>query len=120
MRKLGALFLLLMAAASFASARDWKPATIIGSSQTTVTSPMMSRPKIVMHYTVLTSEYTLLLDFTYHPPKKPDEPDEPGKNCPPSVPLGEPTKIAIQGHHAYLLDVSGNEVKMDIKKKTKN
>ena len=28
---------------------------------------MMSRPKIIMHYTVLTTEYTLVLDFTYHP-----------------------------------------------------
>ena len=120
MKKVAALFMFWMATSGAASARDWKPATIIGTSQTTVTSPMMSRPKIIMHYTVLTNEYTLVLDFTYHAPKKSDEPEEPGKNSPPSVPLGEPTKIAISGHHAYILDVSGKEVKMDIKKKTKN
>jgi hypothetical protein len=106
--------------ASYAIGKDWKTATIIDASQTTVTSPMLRQPKIIMHYTVLTEAYTLHLDYTYHPPTRPDEPNEPGINSPPAVPLGDPTKIAISGHHAYVLDVNGKEVKMEIKKKMKN
>ena len=120
MKKFAVVLSVLLAAAGLAAAKEWKSATIIGVSQTTVTSPMMHEPKIIMHYTVSTDALTLFLDYTYHPPTKPNEPEQPGKNSPPSVPLGEPTKIAIEGHHAYFLDASGKEVKMDIKKKMKN
>jgi hypothetical protein len=119
-KKVAVLCFVLLAAGKLASARDWKAATIIGVSQTTVTSPMMREPKIIMHYTVSTDNLTLFLDYTFHPPTKADEPLQPGKNSPPSVPLGEPTKIAIEGHHAYFIDASGKEVKMDIKKKLQN
>jgi len=119
-KRLAALLLVVFAAAGMVWAKDWKTGAIIGVTQTTVTSPMMHQPKIVMHYTVLTDELTLQLDYPYHPPSKPDEPDEPGKNSPPSMPLGGTTKVAVAGHHAYLLDVNGKEVKMEIKKKTKN
>jgi len=119
-KKFVLIFVCLLAAGGFATAKEWKAATIIGVSQTTVTSPMMHEPRIIMHYTVSTDNLTLFLDYTYHPPTKPNEPEQPGKNSPPSVPLGEPTKIAIEGHHAYFLDASGKEVKMEIKKKLKN
>jgi len=119
-KRFAVLALLVAISQVHANNRNWKPATIIGVSQTTVTSPMMHQPKIVMHYTVLTNEYTLQVDYAYHPPTKSDEPDVPGKNSPPSVPLGEPTRVAIEGHHAYFIDVSGKEVKMDVKKKMKN
>ena len=120
MKKFVVILFGLLAAGGLASARDWKNATIIGVSQTTVNSPMMSKPKIIMHYTVSTDNLTLFLDYTFHPPTKPDEPEQPGKNSPPSVPLGEPIKIAIEGHHAYFHDASGKEIKMEIKKKVKN
>lgn len=119
-KKFATVLLLLLLATGFAFAKNWQPATIIGVSDTTVTSPMMHEPKVVMHYTVMTTDWTLFLDYTYHRPTKSDEPDVPGKNSPPSVPVGEPTKISIEGHHAYFLDASGKEVKMQIKKKTKN
>ena len=120
MKNFALIFCCLLATAGFASARDWKTGTIINVSQTTVTSPMMREPKIVMHYTVATDAVTVVADYTYHPPTKSDEPEQPGKNSPPSVPLGEPTKVAVQGHHVYVLDANGKEVKMDIKKKMKN
>jgi len=118
-KKLAALALLLSATACIVSAKDWKTAVIIGVTETTVTSPMMRRPEIIEHYTVETNDLLLELDYSFHRPTKPDEPDQPGKNSPPSVPLGEATKIAISGHTAYILDVHGAEVKMHIKKKTK-
>lgn len=120
MKKIAVLLFGLLVAGGFARAKDWKTATIIGVSQTTVTSPMMREPKIIMHYTVSTDNLTLFLDYTYHPPRKSDEPEQPGKNSPPSVPLGEPTKMAIEGHHAYFVDASGKEIKMEIKKKLKS
>src|SRR5262249_2170967 len=102
-----------------AAAKEWKVATVIGVSETTVTSPMMRRPEIIEHYTVETNDLVLELDYSFHRPTKPDEPDEPGKNRPPQIPLREPTKIAISGHTAHLLDIKGSEVKMHVKKKMK-
>ena len=120
MKKLAALALLLLATACVARTRDWKTATVIGYSETTVTSPMMRQPKKILHYTVLTEAYTLDLDYSYNPSFKDESEDHSGKHSPPSIARGEPTKLAIEGHTAYLLDVNGNEVKMHIKKKTKN
>lgn len=119
MKKLAALVFLLFLTGSFAEAKDWQEAVIIGTSESDVTSPMIRGTKTIMHYTVETKDFLLLLDYTYYPSTKSDTPDQPGKNSPPSLPLGEPTKIAIEGHHAYLLDIHGAEVKMSIKKKTK-
>lgn len=118
MKKLAALMILLFASIGFAQARDWKTAMVIGVSETQVTSPMMREPKTIVHYTVETNDLLLLLDYTYHP-AKPDEPDQPGKNMPPSIDLGGATKVAISGHTAYILDLGGSEIKMHIKKKTK-
>jgi hypothetical protein len=118
-KKLAALMFFLFLTGSVAVAKDWQTAVIIGTSQTDVTGPMIRGSKTILHYTVETKDFLLLLDYTYHPPTKSDTPDQPGKNSPPNLPLGEPTKIAIAGHHAYLLDVHGAEVKMSIKKKTK-
>lgn len=119
MKKLAALVFLLSATVGSAEAKNWKTATVIGVSETKVTSPMMREAKVIVHYTVDTNDYLLLLDYTYHPATKPDSPDQPGKNTPPSIDMGGATKIAIEGHHAYLLDIHGAEVKMHIKKKTK-
>jgi hypothetical protein len=119
-KRLATFLFVLWATAGLAQAKDWKPGAVVGMSQTTLTGPMMHLPKIVMHYTVVTDELTLSLDYTYHPPGKSNEPEEPGKNSPPSVPLTGTTKVAVEGHHAYVLDISGKEVKMTIKKKTKN
>jgi hypothetical protein len=119
-RRIATFLFVLAVTAGLAQAKDWKSGAVIGMSQTTVTSPMMRQPKIVLHYTVVTDELTLLLDYTYHPATKPNEPPEPGKTSPPSVALTGTTKVAVEGRHAYVLDISGKEIKMAIKKKTKN
>jgi len=120
-RKRAALVVLLLTVGWVwtAEARDWQTAVVIGTSETQVSGPMMREPKTVVHYTVETKEFLLLCDFTYRASKKQDEPDQPGKNSPPSIALGEEIKLAISGHTAYLVDVHGNEVKMHIKKKSK-
>jgi hypothetical protein len=118
--RLATFLFVLGATAGLAQAKDWKPGAVVGMSQTTLTSPMMHVPKIVLHYTVVTDELTLLLDYSYHSSGKSNEAEEPGKNSPPSVPLTGMTKVAVEGHHAYVLDIGGKEVKMAIKKKTKN
>ena len=117
MRRFGVVLFLLTATTLCAVAKDWKVATVISMSESTVTSPMMGRPEIIEHYTVETNDLVLELDYSFHRSTKPDEADQPGKNSPPRVPLGEATKIAISGHTAYVLDMSGAEVKMHIKKK---
>jgi len=120
MRKRAALVLLLAVGwIGTTEAKDWQTAVVIGTSETQVSSPMMREPKNIVHYTVETKEFLLLCDYTYHPSKKQDEPDQPGKNSPPNIALGEEIKLAISGHSAYLVDVHGNEVKMHIKKKSK-
>ena len=119
MRKRAALLFLLFATSYLAEARDWQTAVVIGTSETQVSSPMMSQPKTIVHYTVETKDSLLLLDYTYHPSQKSEEDDRPGKNSPPNIALGEEVKLAISGHTAYLVDVHGNEVKLHIKKKSK-
>lgn len=119
MKRFAAPVFLLLVVGWIAEAREWQTAVVIGTSETQVSSPMMREPKNIVHYTVETKEFLLLLDYTYHPSKKQDEPDHPGKNTPPSIALGEEIKLAVSGHTAYLLDVHGNEVKMHVKKKTK-
>ena len=79
MKRLATFLFVLGATAGLAQAKDWKPGAVVGMSQTTLTGPMMHLPKIVMHYTVVTDEVTLFLDYTYHPPGNTNEPEEPGK-----------------------------------------
>jgi hypothetical protein len=119
-KRLAIFVFVLAVSAGLIQAKDWKPGAVVGMTQTTLTSPMMRLPKIVLHYTVVTDELTLVLDYTYHPPANPNDPQEPGKNSPPSVALTGTTKVAVEGHHAYVLDINGKEIKMAIKKKTKN
>ncbi len=120
LKKIGILMLVMAATAGLAVGKEWASGSILGMSQTTTTSPMMSQPKIVLHYVVMTKEWTLKVDYTYHPPKKQDEPEVPGKNAPPEMMLGGSTEVAVEGHHVYVKDVNGKEVKMEIKKKMKN
>ena len=117
MKKFAALVLLLLGGT--VEARDWQKAVVIGTSETQVTSPMMREQENIVHYTVETKDFLLVLDYTYHPSKKQDEPDKPGKNTPPTIALGEEIKLALSGHTAYLIDVHGKEVKMRVKKKSK-
>lgn len=116
MKKSATLLLLLAATVCFAHTRDWKGAMVIGATETNVSGPLI-RESSTMHYTVETEEMVLYLDYSYHPSTKEASPDQRGKNAPPSIAVNFPTKIAIEGRHAYILDSAGKEVKMHITKK---
>jgi hypothetical protein len=118
MKRLAALLLLLLATACFAQTRQWRTATVIGATETNVSGPLI-RETSTMHYTVETEDMVLSLDYSYHPATKEASPDQRGKNAPPSLAVNLPTKIAIEGRHAYILDSTGAEVKMHIVKKLK-
>jgi hypothetical protein len=118
MKKSAVLLLLLVATVCVAHTREWKPAMVIGATETNVSGPLI-RETSTMHYTVETEDMVLSLDYSYHPKTKEASPDERGKNAPPSLAVNLPTKVAVEGRHAYLLDSAGKEVKMHITKKVK-
>jgi hypothetical protein len=112
MKKLGLLVLtLLVAAASLAKTRDWKTAKIEATSETDVSSKLLGE-KNTMHYTIETENMIYFADYTYKPGPHTDTHAR-------DLPVNAETKIAIEGKHAYVLDVNGKEVKLHIVRKTK-
>jgi hypothetical protein len=112
MKKLRLLLLtLLVATTSLANTRDWKAGKIDLTSETKVSSKFMGE-KSTMHYTIETENMIYFAEYTY-------KPGHHGDSEPPHILLVEPTKIAIAGKTAYVLDVAGKEVKLHIVKKTK-
>lgn len=112
MKKFGLLLLtMLIATACLAKTRNWKPAAVIGISETALSGPLV-RASNILHYTIETDDMVFFLDYSYHP-------DQHSKNSPPGVAVNSVTKIAVEGKHAYILDNSGSEVKMHIVKKMK-
>jgi hypothetical protein len=121
MKKTAAFLFLLLAPLTFARTRDWKLAAVKGTSETNVSGPLI-RETTTIHYTVETDDLILFLEYSYHPSSKASSEDEhskPDKHSPPRLAVNLPTKIAIEGHHAYILDDTGAEVKMHILKKIK-
>jgi hypothetical protein len=47
------------------------------------------------------------------------KPDQHNNSRGPTLTLNVPTKVAIEGRHAYMVDVAGKEVKLHIVKKIK-
>jgi hypothetical protein len=112
MRKLSLLVLtLLVAAVSLAKTRDWKTAKIEATSETDVSSKLMGE-KNTMHYTIETETMIYFADYSYKP-----GPNSDGHTR--GIPVNAITKIAIEGKHAYVLDVNGKEVKLHIVRKVK-
>jgi hypothetical protein len=112
MKKLRLLMLtLLFATTSVAKTRDWKIGKIDVTSETNVSSKLLGE-KSTMHYTIETDDMICFAEYTYKPSQHSD-------NHAPRIALNEQTKIAIEGRHAYVLDVTGKEVKLHIVKKTK-
>lgn len=112
MKKLQLLMLtLFVATTSLANTRDWKTAKIEATSETDVSSKAFGE-KNTMHYTIETEDMIYFADFTFKPGQHSD-------SHPPDIAVNELTKIAIQGRHAYILDVRGKEVKMHIVRKTR-
>lgn len=112
MKKLRLLTLtLLLATMSQAKTRDWKTAKIEVASETDVSWKLFGE-KTTMHYTIETADMIYFADYTYKPGQHSD-------GQAPNISVNSLTKIAIEGRHAYLLDVAGKEVKLHISRKTK-
>ena len=110
MKKLTLLmFVLLIATASPAKTRNWKDAKIEVSSETDVSSKLFGE-KNTMHYTIETEDMVYFVEYTFKPSQHSD-------GHPPNISVNAITKIAIEGHHAYVQDVAGKELKMRIIKK---
>jgi len=101
---------LLLAATCLAHTRDWKVAKIEVASDTDVSSKLLGE-KNTMHYTVETEDMIYFADYSFNPAHHNAQP--------PNISVNSLTKIAIEGHHAYVLDVTGKEVKLHISRKTK-
>ena len=99
-----------LAAASLANAREWKTARVVNSSETDV-SGKLSGEKNTIHYTIETEDMIYFADYSY-------KPGQHSNDHAPNLAVTELTKIAVEGRHAYILDVAGKEVKMHITKKT--
>jgi hypothetical protein len=111
MKKLRLLMLtLLVATASLAKTREWKTAKIEATSETAVSWKVWGE-KTTMHYTIETEDMIFFADYTYKPRQHTD-------SHAPSIAVNALTKIAIEGKHAYVLDVTGKEVKLHIVRKT--
>ena len=100
-------FLITTASTSLADTR-WKPAKIDVSSETNVSSKLLGE-KDTMRYTIETEDMVYFVEYSF----KPGHSD----SHPPNISETQATKIAVSGHHVYVLDVTGKEVKMHITKK---
>lgn len=119
MKKSGLLLLtMLMLTATQANAREWKAATVISSSETIISGPLL-RHSTILHYIVETEDLILNLDYSFQPSGKEPTPGQHDKNSPPGLAINTVTKISIGSRHAYILDNTGSEVKMHIVKKIK-
>lgn len=111
MKKLMRLMLtVLIATASPAKSREWQTGTIVLTSENDVSWPLWGE-KDTLHYTIETSAMICFVEYTY-------KPSQHNNNHGPNILLNVPTKIAIEGKHAYILDANGREVKLHIVKKT--
>jgi hypothetical protein len=102
------LLTMLIATAPLAKAREWQTGTIALTSENDVSGPLWGE-KDTLHYTIETSAVICFAEYTY----KPGQHNSHG----PNIALNMPTKIAIEGKHAYTLDANGKEVKLHIVKK---
>jgi len=111
MKKLRLLTLtLLVASSSLAKTRHWKPAEIEATSETNVSWKLWGE-KTTIHYTIETEDMIYFAEYAFKPGQHSD-------SRPPQIEINVQTKIAIEGRHIYVLDVTGKEVKLHIVKKT--
>jgi hypothetical protein len=111
MKKFRLLMLTMLATtATLANTREWKIAMVVDASETDVSGEVRGKRNI-MHYTMETDDMIYLVEYTY-------KPGQHNNNHAPDIAVNVQTKIAIEGKHAYILDVTGKEVKLHIVKKT--
>jgi hypothetical protein len=100
----------LIATAPLARSREWQTGTIALTSENDVSSPLLGE-KDTLHYTIETSAMIYFAEYSY-------KPGQHNNSHGPNIALNMPTKIAIEGKHAYVLDANGHELKLHIVKKT--
>jgi len=111
MRRFRLLLLTMMVAtASLAKTREWTTARVVDVSETDVSGEVRGE-KNTTHYTIETDDMLYFVDYSYKPGKHSD-------SRAPDIAVNVLTKIAIEGKHAYILDVTGREVKLHIVKRT--
>jgi hypothetical protein len=103
------LLTVLIATVPLAKSREWQTGTIALTSENDVSSPLWGE-KDTLHYTIETSAMICFAEYTY-------KPGQHNNSHGPNIALNMPTKIAIEGKHAYILDANGKEVKLHIVKK---
>ena len=95
MKKLTLLMLtVLMVSASPAKAREWQSGTIVLTSENDVSWPLWGE-KNTLYYTIETSAMIYFVEYSY-------KPSQHNNGHAPNLALNVPTKIAIEGKHAYL------------------
>lgn len=102
------MFVLLFATSAVAATHHWKVAEIELTSETSVSWKLWGE-KTTDHYTIDTGDMIYFAEYSYKPGQR--------DGHTPQIVLGSSAKIAIEGRHAYVLDVSGKEVKLHIIKK---
>ncbi|MGB2592529.1 MAG: hypothetical protein WBG02_04925 [Candidatus Acidiferrum sp.] len=95
---------LLVATSSLAATRHWKTAEIELTSESNVSWKLWGE-KTTIHYTIETDNMVYFAEYTFKPGQHND-------GRPPQIELGTSAKVAIEGSHAYVLDVTGKEVKL--------
>jgi hypothetical protein len=105
------LLTMLITTACLANTRDWKNAMIINVSETDISGASRS-DKNIMHYTIETDDMVYYLDYSYKPGAH-------SNNRAPNIAVNVEMKIAVEGKTAYILDDTGAEVKLHVKKKAK-
>jgi hypothetical protein len=118
MKKFVLFISLLTATVCFAGTRDWKDAIVIDSKETRVSGPLVNDSTII-RYTIESYDTVYVLEYSFHPTSTASSPNQHGKNSEPNMAVNVPTKIAVEGRHAYVLDSTGAEVKMHVVKKMK-
>lgn len=103
------MLMVLAASSSLAGAREWKTAKILDTSETDVSGKVRGS-KNTLHYTIETDDMIYFADYTYNPGKHSD-------SGAPNIAVNVLAKIAIEGRHAYILDVTGREVRLHIVRK---
>lgn len=110
---------LILAAAVqlFAQTKNWQDAKVTDISETVVSVAAWGDTNI-RHYKIETESTAYVLDYAFNPAVKVPWPKQHSRNRAPDLTVNLGTKIAVDGHDAYVLDSTGREVKMPISSKT--
>jgi hypothetical protein len=128
MKALALALVLFLPAVLLAKLREWKNATVaaitLGSADSGAAVVPVGTVWLGVRittdcigYRIETEDMIYILEYCYNPIVQHPWPGQHSRNRAPDVTLNGKTKIAIDGHDAYILDDSGKEVKVPIMEK---